>query len=302
MENWFTEYLDKEKFVEILHAGFSIIILGILVLTAWMISNYLLSRLRHRLIREALEEKQTTAESNKRADTLVTLLGAGIKIILIVIFLLSTLNELGISLGPILASAGVVGLAVGFGAQSLVKDIIGGFFLILENQIRLGDVATINGTSGLVERIGFRTTILRDLSGTVHIFPNGSIDRVSNLTMGWSAYVMDIGVSYKEDVDQVIQIIKDTFQQFQQSSNLSGKIIGDIEVFGLDKFADSSLIIKCRIKTLPLSQWEIGREFQKCLKKRFDQEGIEIPFPHLSVYFGEASKPFLLEKTNTEGY
>jgi small conductance mechanosensitive channel len=208
---------------------------------------------------------------------------------------LMVLMEFGIEIGPIIASAGIVGLAVGFGAQNLVRDFISGFFIILENQIRVGDVAIINGTGGLVESINFRTTVIRDLSGVVHIFANGSIGTLSNLTNEWSAYVFEIGVAYKENTDRVIDVMRAVGLSMRADEKYGDLMLEDVDVFGVDKFADSAIVIKGRLKTKPIRQWEVGREFLRRVKLAFDEHGIEIPFPHLSLYFGEASKPIDLE-------
>jgi small conductance mechanosensitive channel len=208
---------------------------------------------------------------------------------------LMVLMEFGIEIGPIIASAGIVGLAVGFGAQNLVRDFISGFFIILENQIRVGDVAIINGTGGLVENINFRTTVIRDLSGVVHIFANGSITTLSNLTNEWSAYVFDIGVAYKENTDRVIEVMRAVGKSMREDEKYGDLMLEDVDVFGVDKFADSAIVIKGRLRTKPIRQWEVGREFLRRVKLAFDEHGIEIPFPHLSLYFGEASKPIDLE-------
>jgi small conductance mechanosensitive channel len=205
------------------------------------------------------------------------------------------LMEFGIEIGPIIASAGIVGLAVGFGAQNLVRDFISGFFIILENQIRVGDVAIINGTGGLVENINFRTTVIRDLSGVVHIFANGSISTLSNLTNEWSADVFDIGVAYKENTDRVIEVMRAVGKSMREDEKYGDLMLEDVDVFGVDKFADSAIVIKGRLRTKPIRQWEVGREFLRRVKIAFDEHGIEIPFPHLSLYFGEASKPIDLE-------
>ena len=203
------------------------------------------------------------------------------------------LQQVGVEIGPILASAGVLGLAVGFGAQNLVRDVISGFFLILEDQVRVGDVAIVNGTGGLVEKINFRTLVLRDLSGTVHVIPNGAVNSMANMTKEWSAYVFDIGVAYKEDVDRVIEVMRQVGAELRGDPEFGPLLLEDVEIFGLDQFGDSALVIKGRLKTLPIKQWDVGREFKRRLKYAFDREGIEIPFPHRSLYFGEASAPFL---------
>jgi small conductance mechanosensitive channel len=204
------------------------------------------------------------------------------------------LTEFGMNITPIITGAGIAGLAVGFGAQNLVRDIISGFFLILEDQIRVGDVAVINGTSGLVEAIRLRTIVLRDLQGVVHVFPNGEVKQVSNMTKEWSRYVIDVGVAYKENVDRVIEVLKEIGHELRLDPNFAPLILEPLQVLGVDDFAESQVTIKIMIKTLPLKQWEVGRELRRRIKNTFDQKGIEIPFPHLSVYFGEASKPFEL--------
>ena len=191
-------------------------------------------------------------------------------------FSLVLLKEFGVEIGPIIASAGVVGLAIGFGAQNLVRDIIAGFFIILENQIRVGDVALVNGTGGLVEKINFRTTVLRDLGGAVHIFPNGNITTLSNLTNEWSAYIFEIGVAYKENTDHVIDIMKQVGKELREDETYGSLMLEDPDIFGLDKFSESSVIIKGRIKTKPIRQWQVGREYLRRIKLAFDENSIEI--------------------------
>ncbi len=172
-----------------------------------------------------------------------------------------------------------------------MRDVISGFFLILENQVRIGDVAVVNGTGGLVEQINFRTIVLRDLEGVVHVFPNGTVATLANRTHGWSAYVLDVGVAYKEDVDRVMAVMRRVSEEMRSEEPFAALMLEDIEIFGVDDFADSAVVIKARLKTRPIKQWEVGREYRRRLKQAFDREGIEIPFPHRSLYFGEASKP-----------
>lgn len=265
------------------------------------IMQVMLNRFEQKLIREGQAEGEVPSESVKRAETLVRLLRQGVIIMIWVVGILVILREIGLEIGPILASAGIAGLAIGFGAQNLVKDVISGFFLILENQVRVGDVAIVNGTGGLVEKISFRTIVLRDLSGTVHVFPNGTVETLANLTRGWSGYVFDIGVAYKEDVDQVMEVMRGVGRELRQDPTFGPSIIDDMEIFGVDDFADSAVIIKGRLKTKPIKQWDVGREFRRRLKFAFDARGIEIPFPHRSIYFGEASKPFLAQLASRTG-
>ncbi len=195
----------------------------------------------------------------------------------------------------LLAAAGIGGLAIGFGAQNLVRDIISGFFLLFENQVRVGDVITINGSvSGQVEDITLRTIILRDLEGTVHIFPNGTIQYISNKTKSWSRAVLDIGVAYKEDVNHVMNVLREIGEELAADESFRPLILEPLQVLGVNDFRDSQVTIRTMITTLPLKQWDVARELRRRIKIRFDQEGIEIPFPHLSLYWGEASKPIPL--------
>ena len=167
--------------------------------------------------------------------------------------------------------------------------------MLLENQIRVNDVAIINGTGGLVEQINLRTTVLRGIDGTVHIFPNGSIETLANMTHGFSYYVFDMGVAYKEDTDRVSEVLKGIADEMMKEEQFSKIILAPLDILGVDKFADSAVIIKARIKTVPIQQWAVGREMNRRIKKKFDELGIEIPFPHMSLYFGEASKPLQLK-------
>ncbi len=262
-----------------------------------------LVRMEKRLLRDSQREGEPPNESVKRVETLIRLIRQGVYILLWLTVGLIVLREVGIDVTPILASAGILGLAVGFGAQNLVRDVISGFFIILENQVRINDVAIINGTGGLVERINFRTVVLRDLGGIVHVFPNGAITSISNMTREWSAYVFDIGVAYKENTDEVTAIMKDVGTALKADEYFGALMLGEPEIFGVDKFDTSAVVIKGRIKTRPIRQWEVGREYLRRIKQAFDENGIEIPFPHQTVYFGEKSKPFelqILEKLKTE--
>jgi moderate conductance mechanosensitive channel len=198
------------------------------------------------------------------------------------------LGEIGVKIGPILAAAGVIGLAVGFGAQNLVQDVISGFFILLEDQIRVGDVIQTAGKGGLVEKVNLRMVVLRDLHGNVHYIRNGKIDIVTNMTRDFSRFVFDIGVAYREDVDEVIEVIKAIDEEMRADPVFGPDILEPIEILGLDRFADSAVIVRARTKTKPIKQWNVGREFNRRIKKRFDELGIEIPFPHQTVYFGQA--------------
>jgi small-conductance mechanosensitive channel len=299
-------YLEKltPKLVELgMEITQSSVRILLIILAAYIGVKFLrvaLERLEAFLVRASAGADIVPGAGAKRIRTLMSVLWTVAVGLIWFVVVLTTLGQIGINLAPVLAGAGVVGLAVGFGAQSLVKDLVSGFFLILENQVRVGDVAVVNGTGGLVEAITFRTVVLRDLSAVVHVFPNGSISTLANLTKEWSAYVIDVGVAYKEDTDQVIDVMKSVAAEMQEDPTYASAMLEPIEVFGVDDFADSAVTIKARLKTMPLQQWNVGREYRRRLKKAFDAQGIEIPFPHRTLYMGEASPPFELVMKNEQ--
>jgi small-conductance mechanosensitive channel len=227
-------------------------------------------------------------ERAKRTETLARIVETTLRVVILIAALLMVLKQVGIEIGPLLAGAGIVGLAVGFGAQSLVKDVIGGFFILLENHMNVGYIVEIAGSTGVVETINLRVTVLRDLEGSVHIVPNGEIGVVTNMTKEYSQALIEIGVAYKEDVDEVIGILQRVADDMRNDDSFRDSILDPLEVLGLDSFGDSSVNIKVRLRTLPAKQWAVAREFRKRVKKTFDKEGIEIPFPHLTLYIGEA--------------
>ena len=232
-------------------------------------------------------KKRTDEESEKRAKTLASVIQNFLIILAIVVAAITIIGQLGIEIAPLLATAGIAGVAIGFAGQSLIKDIINGFFLLLWDQIRVGDYVQLSDKRGLVEMINLKMTIIRDFNGNVHYIPNGSIDVVTNMTKDYSRYLFEIGVAYREDVDEVIEVIKEVDGELRKDPDFRDDILEPIEIFGLDEFADSALIIKARTTTKPLKQWRIKREFNKRLKKKFDQMDIEIPFPHRTLYIGQ---------------
>jgi small-conductance mechanosensitive channel len=250
--------------------------------------------------RMAAFRENVDVEMEKRATTLSRIVRKTISVLIWIVAIMMALKEAGFDVAPILAGAGVAGLAVGFGAQNLVRDVISGGFILLEDQIRVNDVAVINGTGGLVEQINLRTTVLRSLDGTVHIFPNGTINTLANMTHGYSYYVFDMGVAYKEDTDHVSEVLKSIADEMMKEEKFQKLILSPLEILGVDKFADSAVIVKARIKTVPIQQWTVGREMNRRIKKKFDELGIEIPFPHMSLYFGEASKPIRMGLENLD--
>jgi small conductance mechanosensitive channel len=196
------------------------------------------------------------------------------------------LKNFGIDVAPLLAGAGIVGLAVGFGGQYLIRDVINGVFILLEDQYRVNDVVKIGEHGGLVESINLRITKLRDLEGRVIYIPNGEIKTVVNFTKDYAQALLTVGVAYKENVDKVLSVIKDLGKEIKQDPCFGKLILDDLEMLGVDDFGDSQVTIKFRMKTLPIKQWEVAREFRRRLKNRFDELGIEIPFPHRTLYWG----------------
>jgi small conductance mechanosensitive channel len=189
-----------------------------------------------------------------------------------------------VKITPLLAGAGILGRAVSFGAQSLVKDVISGFFILLENQFAVGDIVEASGKGGVVERMTMRVVQLRDLEGILHTIPNGSITVVSNRTRGWSRAVLEIGVAYGADVDRVLTVFRDEAARFNDDPAWKHRLDGKLEVPGVEKLDDSGVIIRTLVRTIPGSQWDAAREFRRRIKNRLDREGIEIPFPQRTVH------------------
>jgi small conductance mechanosensitive channel len=257
-------------------SGFRVALVTLLAYALIRATTLLVKRFEYEL---ATASGLDAVERGKRARTLGGLIRNVATIAIASIAVLMILREFRIDIAPVLAGAGIAGLALGFGAQTLVRDIISGFFLILEDQVRVGDVATINGTGGLVEEINLRTVVLRDQHGAVHVFPNGAIERLANHSKDFSYYVMDLGITYGEDPDRVGAVLQGVGAELQRDPQFGPFILEPIEVLGIEGFADWSVQLKLRIKTVPLKQWVVGRELRKRIRKAFDRQGIEIPFP-----------------------
>ena len=278
--------------IPLIRAVFHISAIALIAFIAVQVLNILVIRFQKEAAsRMVTSHKSSPMEVEKRVSTLGGIIKKISLVSIIVIAVMMIMDELGFDIKALLAGVGIVGLAVGFGAQNLVRDVISGLFVIFENRIRVGDVAIINGTGGQVEQVNLRTSVLRGLDGTIHVFPNGGITSLSNMTHEYSYYLFNIGVAYKEDTDRVISVVEQIGKEIMQEEPYNEAILEPLEVLGVDSFADSAVIIKARIKTLPIKQWMVGREMNRRIKKRFDEEGIEIPFPHRSLYFGETSKP-----------
>ena len=278
---YFDRYLDRT--IEWLAtSGLRVILIAIAIIVLLALLKRAVAKLRG-----LLEGTLPGPAQVKRAHTLTHIVRDVARIVIFFAGVMMILSEVGIDLKPLLAAAGLGGLAIGFGAQSLVKDLISGFFILLENSVRVGDVAEVAGVSGLVEEIELRTIRLRDLSGNVHVVPNGVIDKVKNMTKDYSYSLFNIGVAYREDVDEVMGVVREIAEELRSDLQFKDDILEPLEMLGVDQFADSAVIIKCRIKTQPIKQWRVGREMNRRIKKTFDARGIEIPFPHQTIYWGE---------------
>jgi len=223
------------------------------------------------------------AERTKRAQTIGRIVQKTLSTVIATMAVLMVLRELDIDITPVLTGAGIAGLAVGFGAQTLVRDILSGFFLIFEDQIRVGDVAIVNGQSGLVEEVNLRTLILRDEKGAVHIFPNGEVKTLANMSKDFSYYVLTVGVAYDADVDRAVDAMREAADAVMKDPDLSPHILEPLEVLGVDAFEPGQLVVKARIKTIPLKQWVVGRELRKQIARVFSERGIQMPSPHMTV-------------------
>jgi moderate conductance mechanosensitive channel len=276
--------------VDFAKASLRIVLIVVAAYIGLRLLRFALNRLEAILIRAGEITETVPGAAMKRVRTLISVLWTIVFVLIWFVVVLTSLGQIGVNVAPILASAGVVGLAVGFGAQNLVKDLVSGFFLILENQVRVGDVAVINGTGGLVEAISFRTIILRDEAAVVHVFPNGSINTLSNMTKDWSAYVINVNVAYKENTDQVADVMRRVAEEMYADAKYRSAMLESIEIIGVDGFTESAVTIKARLKTRPQQQFAIGREYRRRLKIAFDAAGIELPLIPRATRSGEASQ------------
>ena len=276
-----------QRFAEVLRIdGEAAVRMGLRVLGIWVLAWVALYtiRLTARRIEESVDDgdDSVTTLREKRGRTISQLLRSVGRVVVVTIALLLTFNVF-INIAPILAGAGILGLAVSFGAQSLVRDIISGFFILLENQFAVGDVIDAGGKSGVVEKMTMRVVVLRDLEGTMHVIPNGQITVVSNKTRGWARAVVDIAIPYTEDIDRILNVVRDEAAQFSTDPVWGLQLDGPVEVLGIEELRDNSVVIRSLLKTQPGSQWNVGREFRRRLKIRFDREAIETPFQQRRV-------------------
>lgn len=261
--------------------AFGLAVIAALSVVAWEATNAAVER----MLAPAKGGAQSVAR-DRRLRTLQPLVRTTANITLAAIIVMVVLAELGVNIGPLIAGAGVVGIAVGFGAQKLVQDVITGVFILMEDTIAVGDVVDVGSHSGVVEALTMRSVRLRDLAGSVHTVPFSAVSSVINMTKEFSHFVLDVGVSYREDTDQVVEVLKAIDEEMRVEPEYAWRMLAPIEILGVDRFEESAVIVRARLKTRPIEQWTVGREFNRRMKKRFDALGIEIPFPHTTVFFG----------------
>lgn len=271
----------------LLEHGILILVIILLSYLAYRVTKVVMPRIIERFITVGGKGRRAKTELAKRSRTLSSVLTHAIGAFIVIIAIFMILSEVGIDIAPLLAGAGVVGIAIGFGAQSLIRDLLNGLFILFEDQYNKGDVVRIAGIAGLVEEVNLRRTVLRDLDGIVHTIPNSEIKTASNFTKEWSRVNLNIPVAYGEDLDHVIEVINKVGTELAKDETFGPMIIGTPKVLRVDNFADSSIEIKVLGETKPLKQWDVMGELRKRIKKVFDEEGIEIPWPHVKLYFGE---------------
>ena len=259
-------------------SGLRILLIIVIAYALCRLTDLLVRRFEHELTDGASLD---SLEHTKRARTLGFAVNKLVTILIVAIAIVTILNELGVNVGPVLTGAGIAGLSIGIGAQSLVKDVLNGFFLILEDQVRVGDDVEINGTSGLVEQINLRTIVLRDVRGTVHVFPHGSVDTLANQSKDFSHYVIDLNISFKEDPDRVSSIVHEVDRDLRNDPKFAPLILQPAQIHGVVGFSDWAMQLRIQIKTLPQKQWGVGREFRKRLRMALNRHGIENPYPAL---------------------
>lgn len=271
---WITQGLGEQLTTGVFRLGLVLVI----AVAAFELASFAIEHVIGRISAGATDRRRKA-----QLTTLAPLLRGLVQTAIVLAATLMALGELGVQIGPLLAGAGVVGIAIGFGAQSVVKDVLTGAFLIFEDIVSVGDVVKIGDSGGLVEQMTLRTIRLRDFDGTLHVFPYGEAQVVHNLTKSFSFYVFDLQVSYSSDIDRALLMMRRVGDGMQQDPAFADKILEPIEVVGVDGLGESGVVLKARIKTQPLQQWAVGREYNRRIKLAFDEEGIEIPFPHMKV-------------------
>ena len=277
--------MEGFSFSEYLHSSRELLRVVVILLLAWLLVG--LSRKLVHVLRDYLNARAGSTEETRRIDTLARVFRYIFTVVILLVAGMLVLSEIGVSIAPILGAAGVVGLAVGFGAQSLIKDYFNGFFILLENQIRQGDEVEVCGKTGTVEDITLRYVCLRDNEGCVHYVPNGQITTVTNKSRGYAFVLIDVGVAYRENLDEVCGVMREVGAALRADAAIGPKVLEGIEIQGVQELANSAVILRCRFKTVAMDQGNVRRAFLGRLKQAFDERGIEIPYPHLTLYAGE---------------
>ncbi len=291
--DWHRALSELFRVEDLVAALLHIAVVVLISFIAWRILKIVINRV---VAREIVEEDPLVRRQRKqRIDTLGGIMNNVAATIIVSLAVLTGLNYLNVPITSLLTFGGIAGLAFSFGAQSLVKDMISGAFILAEGQYGIGDVIKLGDTSGLVEKVTLRTTVLRDEYGTVHTIPNGQITKVSNLTKSWSRAIVDVAVDYKEDVDRVVALLRDVGAELAADKGWGQLLLGEPEVPGVEKLGDSSMVFRVMVKTLPLKQWDVARELRRRIKQRFERDAIQIPFPTVTFYWGEDQMPPALE-------
>lgn len=292
-----TDYLPDVPWLRL------VVKLAVIVLVMWGLllgMRRLLSR-----VRSYASSKAGGAEEARRIHTLTIVFRYAITFLVVLVTVTLVLSEVGVSIAPVLGAAGILGVAVGLGGQSLVKDFLAGLFLLVENQVRVGDVVNVGGKAGFVEAVTLRHVRLRDYGGDVHFVPTGSIGVVTNQTMEFSYALVDVSVAYREDPDEVFSVLREVGNALRNDALLGPKTVEDLEIAGVEELADSAVVIRCRMKTVPLEQWNVRRELLKRFKRALAERGLEIPFPQVTVWAGEPKRgeaaPFGLRRSRATG-
>ena len=272
-----SQLLNPDYYAPVFSNAVRILLILVFAYIATRAVARLLLGLRNYTVKMMLKSGGTEYELEKRAETIENLSGKALFVLIWIIAALMILKEMNFDVRPLLAGAGVAGVAIGFGAQNIIKDVLGGLFMMMENQIRVNDIAVINGHTGLVEEINLRTTVLRGEDGAVHIFPNGIIQGLTNLTREYSYYVFNLSIAYAEDTDHVVTVLKGIADELSQEEPYRSVVLAPLEVLGVDKLADSGAVIKARFKTIPNQQWIVGREMNRRIIKRFTEAKIALP-------------------------
>ena len=272
------------------HGPYIIAVLAIAYLL-YRLARLLMPRMAGRWVSQRGRGRRARDEVEKRRQTLSAVLSRWVTVLIVVVALLMILSEVGVSITPLLATAGVAGIVIGFGAQTVVKDLLRGTFIVAQNLYNKGDVVQVAGVTGLVEDVSVWRTTMRDLDGIVHTIPSSEITTVSNYTQEWSRVNLNIPVAYGEDLDRVTEVINRVGEELAQDTTFGPMIIGTPKVLRVHNFGDSGIELKVLGETKPLKQWDVAGELRKRIKKAFDEEGIEIPWPHLKLYFGDTPPP-----------